>query len=372
MKTIFDLLKETVTEWQNDKASRLAAALAYYTIFSIAPLLIVVVAIAGLVAGQEAAMGMLDEQIQGLVGRESADFIQEMLKNARQPEGNIIATIIGLATLLLGAIGVFGQLKDALNTVWGIQPKPTNGIIAFLKGNLLSFTMVLGIGFLLMVSLVLSAILAAVSAFTNSLIPGAEFLMQIVNFLIGFGITTLLFAMIYKILPDTDIAWRDVWVGAAITSLLFSLGRFLIGLYLGNSTIGSTYGAAGSLAVILVWVYYSAQLLLLGAEFTQVFARRHGSFAPAAPENKTPEEKQPKTIRVKANPSDSQLIPAYVLAQTTQEFQREPPVIDFEEEVEIERPEPTARPMLGFIGSMLAVAGAAFGLLKVLNREKAD
>jgi membrane protein len=372
MKTIFDLLKETVSEWQADKASRLAAALAYYTIFSIAPLLIVVVAIAGFVAGQDAAMGLLDEQIQGLVGRESADFIQEMLKNARQPEGNLLASIIGLATLLLGAIGLFGQLKDALNTVWGIEPKPTNGILNFLRGNLLSFTMVLGIGFLLMVSLVLSAILAAVSNFTNSLLPGAEFLMQIVNFMIGFGITTLLFAMIYKVLPDTSIAWRDVWVGAAITSLLFSLGRFLIGLYLGNSTIGSTYGAAGSLAVILVWVYYSAQLLLLGAEFTQVFARRYGSFAPV-PEKKSAQEKEAEAESAKPKTQDSeQLIPAYVLAQSKDEFQHEPPIIDYEEQVKIEQPEPSSRPMLGFIGSMLAVAGAAFGLLRVLSRQRED
>lgn len=362
MQAIFDLLKETISEWQKDKASRLAAALAYYTIFSLAPLLIIVVAIAGFAAGRDAAMGLLDEQIQGLVGRESADFIQEMLKNTRQPEANLLASIIGVVTLLLGALGFFGQLKDALNTVWEVEPKPANGILNFLRSNFLSFTMVLGIGFLLLVSLVLSAILAAVSNFANGLLPGMEFLMQIVNFVISFGVTTLLFAMIYKILPDTDIAWRDVWVGAAITSLLFSVGRFLIGLYLGSSSIGSTYGAAGSMAVILVWVYYSAQLLLLGAEFTQVFARRYGSFAPTAP---SPAADQEPT----AEPQE-QLIPPYVLAQARAEFQQEPPIIEFDEQVEIEQPEPSAKPMLGFIGSMLAVAGAAFGLLKLLSREK--
>jgi len=371
MKAIFELLKETVSEWQKDKASRLAAALAYYTIFSLAPLLIVVVAIAGFAAGREAAMGLLDDQIQGLVGRESADFIQEMLKNARQPEGNLLATIIGVVTLLLGAMGVFGQLKDALNTVWGIEPKPTNGIIAFLRGNLLSFTMVLGIGFLLMVSLVLSAILAAVGNFTTNLLPGAEFVMQIVNFLIGFAITTLLFAMIYKILPDTPIAWRDVWIGAAITSLLFSIGRFLIGLYLGNSSIGSTYGAAGSLAVILVWVYYSAQLLLLGAEFTQVYARRHGSFAPSQQELEAAKEKARAEEAKKAPSKPEVLVPAYVVAQAEDHFQAEPPVIDLETpDDEIEPAPLSTKPMLGFIGGMLAAAGAAFGLLKVLNREK--
>lgn len=277
LKSIFSLFKATFDEWNEDRAPRLAAALSYYTIFSIAPFLIVVIAIASLVATPDAVRGSLDEQIQGLVGREGADMIQELIQNTNKPSENILATIIGVVTLLLGAGGVFGQLQDALNTVWGVKPRPGRSFLVTIKDRFLSFTMVLGVGFMLLVSLLLSSFLSSVHTFFLGLLPSAEFLLQIVNFVISFGVITLLFALMYKILPDVEIQWRDVGVGAAVTSLLFVIGKTALGLYLGNSGVLSTYGAAGSLIIILLWIFYSAQILLFGAEFTQVYAQKYGS-----------------------------------------------------------------------------------------------
>ncbi|MBD2102916.1 YihY/virulence factor BrkB family protein [Leptolyngbya sp. FACHB-261] len=276
-KAAIDLIKETITEWNEDKASRLAAALAYYTVFSLAPLLIIAIAVAGFVFGEEAARGQLDDQIQHLVGAEGADAIQAMIQGASKPSSGRIATIIGIVTLLFGASGVFGQLQEALNTIWEVAPKPGRGIVGFIKDRFLSFSMVLGTGFLLLVSLVLSAILSGISAYLGGLLPGFDILWQVVNFAISFGVTSLLFALIYKVLPDANVAWGDVTIGAIATSLLFTIGRTLIGIYLGSSGVGSTYGAAGSLVIVLLWVYYSAQILFLGAEFTQVYARKYGS-----------------------------------------------------------------------------------------------
>lgn len=277
VKTFLSLLKETFDEWNRDKAPRLAAALAYYTAFSIAPLMIVVIAIAGLAFGQEAVRGQLDNQLQGLVGAQAADAIQEMVAGANHPETGVIASIIGVVTLILGAAGLFGQLQDALNTVWGVEPKPDQGIVATLRARLLSFTMVLGIGFLLLVSLVISAVLSALNAWMTGALPFSPAILQIINLVISLVVITALFAVIYKVLPDVKIAWRDVVLGAFVTALLFTIGKFLIGLYLGHSSIASSYGAAGSFVVLLLWIYYSAQILLFGAEFTQVFARRYGS-----------------------------------------------------------------------------------------------
>ncbi|MEO8607547.1 MAG: YihY/virulence factor BrkB family protein [Chloroflexota bacterium] len=289
LRTLFSLLKETIQEWNNDKAPRLAAALAYYTAFSIAPLLIVAIAIASAIFSQEAVRGQLDNQIQGVVGMQAADAIQQMIANSSRDSTGVIASVIGVITLLLGAAGLFGQLQDALNTVWGVPPRPNRGIIGTIKDRFISFAMVLGIGFLLLVSLVISTVLSALNGWVTGMLPGAEFLAQLLNFAVSFGVVTLLFAAIYKVLPDTPIEWSDVWIGAAVTALLFTIGKFLLGLYLGNSTIASSYGAAGSFVVLLVWIYYSAQILLLGAEFTQVYARRHGSHNPANPEAVKPE-----------------------------------------------------------------------------------
>jgi len=277
-RAAFDLLKTTYTEWSEDKASRLAAALAYYTAFSVAPLLLISIALAGFFFGEEAARGQLFAQLNGLLGNEGAAAIETAVQNSSQEGGaGTLATIIGLVTLLWSASNVFGQLQEALNTIWEVQPDPHAGIMATIKRRFLSMTMVLGIGFMLLVSLVMSAALGVVGNFFNNLLPGGAVVWQVVNFIISFGVVMLLFAAIYKVLPDATIKWGDVWVGAAFTALLFTVGKLVIGLYLGHASVGSTFGAAGSLLVFLVWVYYSAQILFFGAEFTQVYARMYGS-----------------------------------------------------------------------------------------------
>ncbi|MFY0578376.1 YihY/virulence factor BrkB family protein [Cystobacter fuscus] len=276
-RKLFKLGKQAVSEWSDDNAPMFAASLSYYTLFSIAPVLVIAVSVAGMVFGEEAARGQIQAQLEDLVGRGSAEVIGQMMISARKPGAGILATTLGLVALIFGATGVFVQLQDSLNHIWNVKPKPRNGVIAFLRSRFLSFAMVLVIGFLLLVSLVVSAVLAALGAWFSNLLPGWTVMWQGVNLLISFGVITVLFAMMYKLLPDTHVSWRDVWLGAAVTSLLFSLGKFLIGLYLGRSAVASSYGAAGSLAVVLLWVYYSAQILFLGAEFTQVYARSHGS-----------------------------------------------------------------------------------------------
>jgi len=276
-QSIWGLLKDTYDEWNEDKAPRLAAALSYYTLFSLAPLLVIAIAVAGLVFGQEAVQGELFGQIRGFVGDIGAAAIEDMIKGASNQSTGILATVLGFGTLLLGAAGLFGQLQDALNTIWEVQPKPGLGIVETLKQRFFSFTMVLGTGFLLLVSLVISTALAAIFGYFQNLVPGIEFLWQIVTFLISFAITAGLFALMFKVIPDVDVAWRDVLLGAVVTALLFSIGRFALALYLGRGSFSSTYGAAGSLVVILLWVYYSAQILFFGAEFTQVYARKRGA-----------------------------------------------------------------------------------------------
>ncbi|HLO14619.1 MAG TPA: YihY/virulence factor BrkB family protein [Anaerolineales bacterium] len=278
---MFKLLKTTVREWQQDSAPRLAAALAYYTTFSLAPLLILIIAIAGLIGGRQAAQNQTMAQVQDLLGVQGRQFVQGMIESASQPSTGLAATAIGAITLLLGALGVFGELQNSLNTIWDVKPKPAqsfwDGIKRFILGRLLSFTMVLGIGFLLLASLVISAVLSALGQYISSAWPLADLWLQLINFFISFAVITLLFAMIFKFLPEAHIAWKDVWLGAAVTSALFTLGKFLIGLYLGRSSVGSTFGAAGSLAILLIWIYYSAQILFFGAEFTQVYANLYGS-----------------------------------------------------------------------------------------------
>ena len=276
-RAAFDLLKTTYSDWSEDKASRLAAALAYYTAFAIAPLLLIAIAIAGFAFGEDAARGQVSAQLEGLLGADAAQAVETAIANSGKSGATTISAIVGLATLLWSASNVFAQLQDALNTVWEVAPKPGAGIMATLKKRFLSMTMVLGTGFLLLVSLVLSSALSALGNFLNNLLPAAGLLWQVVNLAISFAVITLLFAAIYKVLPDVEIAWSDVWIGAAVTALLFTIGKLLIGLYLGHASVGSTYGAAGSLLVLLIWVYYSAQILLFGAEFTQVYAREYGT-----------------------------------------------------------------------------------------------
>jgi membrane protein len=276
-KPVLGLLKETASDWKEDKADRLAAALAFYTVLSLAPLVIIAVSVAGLVVGEEAARGQLSGQISALVGPQASAAIEGILANAHKPSAGVLGTVLGAGALLLGASGVFGELQDSLNTIWEVTPKPGRGLWGVLRDRFFSFTMVLGVGFLLLVSLVVSTALAAVGKLLSGALPGGETLWSVVNFVTSFGIITTLFALIYKVVPDVKVRWSDVWVGAAVTALLFVLGKIGIGLYLGKSTVASAYGAAASIVVITVWVYYSAQILFLGAEFTQVYARTFGS-----------------------------------------------------------------------------------------------
>lgn len=274
---LWSLLKQTVAEWQRDKVSRLAAALAYYTTFALAPILIIAIAIASFLFEQSTVQSRILDQIQSLLGANAAGLIEEMLTSRSTSEGGFWATIVSVGLLILGASGLFVQLQDALNTVWNVVAKKDEGIWGLVRNRLLSFGMVLAIGFLLLVSLMVSAGLSAVSGVFGELLPGWDIAWRLLNTAFSFGVITLLFAMIYKVLPDVKIAWGDVWTGAVITALLFTIGKALIGLYIGNSSVASAYGAAGSFVVLLLWIYYSSQILLFGAEFTQVYANRFGS-----------------------------------------------------------------------------------------------
>jgi membrane protein len=272
------LFKETFRAWFDSKSPRLGAALAYYTIFAVAPLFLFALSMAGFWFGKEAARRELFNQVYGLVGRNGGDAIQALVSAANSPRASLWATFGALVTLGLGATAVFVELKDALNTIWGVVPKPSRGPWNFCKDRLLSVAMVLGVGFLLLVSLVLNAALAALGTFTSGLLPEQRLLLGCLNFVISLGVITLLFAMIFKVLPDVKIGWEDVWAGAFVTALLFNLGKFLLGYYLGRSSMISIYGAAGSFIILLLWVYYSAQILFFGAEFTRLYSGHHARF----------------------------------------------------------------------------------------------
>ena len=295
MKKYLGIFKQTISEFSQDKVPRLGAALAYYTIFSLAPLLLIVIAIAGLVFGHDAAQNKIFEQLHGVLGSNTAEGVQEMVKNAAKPKSGTVATILGIVTLLLGASGVFGQLKDALNTIWDVKPKEGRGIMGMVKDRFLSFAMVFGLGFLLLVSLVIDTAIAAMGKYAGNHLPGGEALWHIVELAFSFCVITVLMAGIFRLLPDLKIEWRDVWLGAALTSLLFVLGKFALGIYFAKSAVGSSFGAAGSLVLVLLWVYYSAQILLFGAEFTQVYARSHGSLKEEAGAKRTEKEKEEGT-----------------------------------------------------------------------------
>lgn len=282
MKKTWELFKQIFQKWSDDGVSDYAAALAYYTIFSLAPLLLIAVAIASIVYGQrQVAQDQLINQIGQAVGADAARYVHHLILNASQPSRSITASAIGLVTLLLGAMRVFGQLKQMLNKIWGVQLQD-GAVKGFLKRYLLSFLMVLGVGVLLLAMIIASTALAAVTRYLGQQMGQTAILLQIANIVVSLLIFTLLFAMIYRILPDRNIPWSDVWVGAAVTSLLFNAGKALIGLYLAHSSVASPYGAAGSLVLLLVFIYYSALILFFGAEFTEVYARIFGSYARAA------------------------------------------------------------------------------------------
>ena len=270
------LFVQAYHEWSEDCALRFSAALAYYSIFAMAPLVIIAISVAGLVFGEEAARGQIYQQIEWLIGPKAALEIQSIIQASSDSGKSTLATIIGLITLLIGASGVFGQLKDALNSIWGVQLRPGKTFVALIKDYLQDFSMVLGVGFLLLISLLLGAALQALNQFLTAYLQLPSFI-EPLTAVISLFILIVLFAAIFKVLPDVEIGWKDVWIGATVTAILFTLGKYLIGLYLGSSSISSSFGAAGALILILVWVYYSTTIFLFGAEFTKVYADQFGS-----------------------------------------------------------------------------------------------
>lgn len=276
-RDVWEIAKETAKDWSDDDASTLAAALAYYALLSLAPLLVISVGVAGWFLGADAARGRVASELSRVVGGDAAQGIQSIVVNADEPKQGLIGTVVGVVTAFVGASGVFGQLQTSLDKIWEVKPKADRGILGQLKDRFFSFTMVLGVAFLLLVSLVLSSVLSSFGEVMADTLPGGAVVWQIVNFAVSFGVVTLLFALIFKVIPDVKVQWRDVWLGAAVTALLFTIGKQLLGLYLGKAAVGSAYGAAGSLVALVVWVYYAAQILFMGAEFTQVQARRRGA-----------------------------------------------------------------------------------------------
>jgi membrane protein len=300
-KDAWTILKQSGKNWLGDNATRLAAALAFYTILSIAPLFLIAIAIAGAVFGEEAATGALTDQLRGLLGDAGAEVARTTVQNADRPSAGVVATVVGVVALLFGASGVFGELQGSLNTVWDVKPKPGRGVWGVVRDRFLSFGMVLVVGFLLLISLVISTLLAAIGDHLTGLAPGVPVLMQVANFIISFLFVTGLFALIFKFLPDAKVAWRDVWFGAAVTAVLFTVGKYAIGMYLGKAGVVTPFGAAGSLVAFVVWVYYSGLIVFFGAELTQATAEFAGRrIEPTA--NAIPADKEEST-RAGAQPA---------------------------------------------------------------------
>ena len=277
------LLKQTFSEWLDDKVPQLGAALAYYTVFSLAPLVLLLLAIVGFVFRNDpaGAWQKVTEQMSYFLDKSAIDVVQGIAQKASQPNKGVLATVIGILLALFGASGVFGQLQDALNTIWGVKTKPGVGIMGFIRSRFLSFAMVAGVCFLLLVSLVLESLLKSFSHYVQAMLPGGIVIALVVYSTFDLAVVVLLFASIFKFLPDVKIQWRDVWIGALITAIFFAIGKWALGLYLGSGTAASAYGAASSLITLLLWIYYSSQILLFGAEFTQVYAARAGrAFVP--------------------------------------------------------------------------------------------
>ncbi|RJP16664.1 MAG: YihY/virulence factor BrkB family protein [Candidatus Abyssobacteria bacterium SURF_5] len=275
-KSVGSFFKQTFSEWSRDKVPVMAAALAYYAIFAIAPLFLIAIAIAGFVLGEQAAQGQLMSQIEGVVGQQGAQVIESMIAGASNTSGGIIATALGVAALLFGASTLFVQLQYALNVIWEVRRKPERGIMGTVKDRLVAVAMVISIGILLIALMVASSVLWSLTSYFEGVLPLPGWFWQLVNFFGSFIILIPLFALILKVVPDVKIAWKDVWIGAAAIAILFAVGQFLLGLYLGSKSFSSTYGVAGAALLLLVWIYYSAQIFLLGAEMTQVYARRYG------------------------------------------------------------------------------------------------
>jgi len=290
-KYFYTLVKKSVTAWIDDYAPSMGAAISYYTVFSIAPLMIIVIAVAGFVWGREAVQGEIIGQLSGMLGKEGAQGVQALIESANQPTKGLVATGISIVVLIIGATTVFAELQSSLDRIWHAPKAPkVSGLWGLLRSRLLSLGFILGLGFLLLVSLVSGAAIAAFGTWANGLLPGWEMLLYLINIVFSVGTATVLFAMIFKIMPQAKVGWRDVWVGAVVTAVLFEAGKWLISLYLGKSSVTSSFAAAGSLVVLLVWVYYSAQIFLLGAEFTWVYANDHGSLAKPVHDGAAPVE----------------------------------------------------------------------------------
>ena len=290
IQQLWPLARQAALSWVDDYAPSMGAALAYYTLFSIAPLLLIVISIAGLVFGEDAARGQIFGQLRELMGEQGAAAVQGLLKNVSKPSEGIIGTAVGVVVLLVGAMSVFGELQNSLDRIWRAPARgQASGLWTLVHSRLLSFGMILGIGFLLIVTLIASAAVAALGRWWSPFFGGWAVLAEGVNFVVSFTLVTTTFALIYKVMPRVRVQWRDVWIGAAVTALLFTIGKFLIGLYIGTSSFASAFGAAGSLAVLLIWMYYSAQIFLLGAEFTWVYAHVYGSRRDAPVPPKAPE-----------------------------------------------------------------------------------
>ena len=299
IKRIFAMCKKAVAAWIDDFAPSMGAAISYYTVFSLAPLLVIVIAVAGAVFGRDAVQGQIVAQLSGLIGNDGATAVQGLIKSASDPAKGLVASIISFVVLVVGATTVFAELQSALDRIWHVPEKAKpSGIWGLLRSRFLSFGLVLGLAFMLMVSLIVGAGIAAFGHWASSLAPGWEIVLQVINIAVSLVITTLLFAMIYKLMPSVRIAWRDVWVGSVVTAVLFEVGKLLIGLYIGKSGVTESFAAAGSLVVLLAWVYYAAQIFLLGAEFTRVYAAEH---ADAAAGNEVGAEKTDLTNVPEAN-----------------------------------------------------------------------
>lgn len=268
---------EIVDKWSDDKSPKLGAALSYYTVFSLAPLLVIAIAVAGFFFGADAVQGKLVYEIQSLIGKDGAVLIQEAIKKTSYAESGIIATIISIVTLLVTGSAAFIELQDSLNIIWQVKPKPGRAIMEFIRTRLLSFALIVAIGFLLLVSLLVTTAINVVMEYFGNIFSFPPFILQIINIVVSLLVISLLFGMIFKVLPDVKLSWKDVRTGAFVTALLFEIGKYLIGLYLGSSSISSTFGAAGALALVLVWIYYSAQILFFGAEFTYIYSTKFGS-----------------------------------------------------------------------------------------------
>ena len=322
LSRLLQICKTTAVAWVDDHAPSMGAAISYYTVFSIAPLLVIVIAIAGYVFGDEAVRGALQGQISGLVGEEGAIAIQGLIRSAREPAEGLIASGISIVFLVVGATTVFAEIQSALDRIWHVPEKAKpSGLWGLLRARFLSFGLILALAFLLIASLSLSAGVAAIGTYFSSLMPGWEVLLQGLNMGLSLVVETVLFAMIFKLMPSTRIAWSDVWVGAAVTAALFELGKVLIGLYVGKAGISSTYAAAGSIAIILIWVYYAAQIFLLGAEFTKVYATECGSYR----SDVTAQVSEPKGMKEDQAPGDAatEILPATIAASLAGTPQRD-------------------------------------------------